>query len=300
MYLSLLIIVTKTVRWFWHKTLSPIFNNINCNFSSAIECINHFEACDGNKICPSGDDEQPFLCENGAPSTLVCFGFWFADRRITSNTLLCALEESTRNGKPGIRLPPRFTLDNYSVTYQTPSFIFPKSVHALNMIKGSALATVNERSQSLTSFLCHRGIPVYLNKDIKCFCPPTLYGSKCQYQSRRVSITLQAGALEWQTPLVFIISLMDDIHEIVNSYHQIKYLSIRDCNVKFNFHLLYSTQPDLFRQTHSVRIHVFESFTTKYRASWSFPILFPFLPVYRLPIYLTVPLSSMSSPNHCS
>ncbi|CAF4384670.1 unnamed protein product [Rotaria socialis] len=39
--------------------------------------------------------------------------------------------------------------------------------------------------------------------------------------------------------------------------------------------------------------------TLKYRVSWIFPILFSFLPVYRLPIQLTVPLFPVSSEIKC-
>lgn len=40
-----------------------------------------------------------------------------------------------------------------------------------------------------------------------------------------------------------------------------------------------------------MRIDAFEKSTLEYRASWSYPILFPFLPVYRLAIDITIPAS---------
>lgn len=138
-----------------------------------------------------------------------------------------------------------------------------------------------------------------MNEKIKCLCPPSLYGFRCEYQNQRVSITLQIGVPEWRTAFVFVIYLLDDMHQMINSYHQIRYLSIRDCNRKFNFHLLYSSRPKLSHRTYSIRIDLFEMNSLKYRASWFFPILFSFLPVYRMAIQLTVPFSSISSNIDC-
>ncbi|UJR19897.1 hypothetical protein I4U23_023030 [Adineta vaga] len=52
---------------------------------------------------------------------------------------------------------------------------------------------------------------------------------------------------------------------LICSLDDVRYLSIRDCNTKFNFHLLYSTQPKYLNRTYSIRIDVFEMNTLRYR-----------------------------------
>lgn len=46
---------------------------------------------------------------------------------------------------------------------------------------------------------CHRGvdIDVWHDEQIKhaCFCPPSYYGDRCQYQSQRISLTVKFQAL---------------------------------------------------------------------------------------------------------
>ncbi|CAF2136233.1 unnamed protein product [Rotaria magnacalcarata] len=49
-----------------------------------------------------------------------------------------------------------------------------------------------DRLHSKQAWLCHRGILIYYgkNESEKCLCPPSYYGSRCQYQNQRVSLTL--------------------------------------------------------------------------------------------------------------
>ncbi|CAF1688725.1 unnamed protein product, partial [Adineta ricciae] len=161
-------------------------------------------------------------------------------------------------------MPTRFSLNNHSIVFTSP-FINKQSVGSspLSLLENILdqlffPQTGNQPQTPLAQLQCHGGIPVYFQHTVNCLCPPHLYGSKCEYQRQRVSVTLQIGAPEWQTPFNLVIYLLDDKDEIVNSYYQIRYLSIRDCNTKFNFHLLYSSLPKSTTTTYSIRIHVFE------------------------------------------
>jgi hypothetical protein len=164
----------------------------------------------------------------------------------------------------------------------------------------NGLILANPSSTALRDFPCRGGVPIFLEDQIQCLCPQTLYGSSCEYQSQRVSVTIQIGAREWRTPFILFVYLIDETLGLINSYHFIRYLSIRDGSKKFNFHLLYSSRPKLVNSTYSVRIDVFAMSTLKYRGSWLFAILFPWLPVYRLPLRLTLRFDYAGSQLNCS
>ena len=80
-----------------------------------------------------------------------------------------------------------------------------------------------------------------------------------------------------------------DEEEIIQSHGYIEYFPARDCKTKFNVYLTYSTRPKDPLKNYSIRIHVFNQMNLKYRASWIYPIEFPFLPVYRLAVQLAIP-----------
>lgn len=262
-------------------------------------CIIPMDVCNGEQKCSSNDDID-YLCANGDNSKIRCDRFWSLDRRITKQNILCSLDDSFRFINFDYRTVQYFSLANYSILI--PITVRPTP---MKLSKRSVLTALNVGSDdqpeksNLLAIQCHRGMPIYMNEEIKCLCPPSLYGSRCEYQNQRVSITLQIGAPEWRTAFVFVIYLVDDIDQTINSYHQIRYLSTRDCNRKFNFHLLYLSQPKHFDRLYSIRIDLFEMNSLKYRTSWFFPILFSFLPVYRMPIQLTVPFSSVSLNMKC-
>ncbi|CAF4679466.1 unnamed protein product, partial [Rotaria sp. Silwood2] len=243
------------------------------------------------------------VCGQGINAYPQCEVFWGSIRQIKKENIICTLDNFYRLSLTKLGKSQHFSLANYSIV--PPLFVpssspfLSKRALSTNVLERNQLILVSERQISLTEFPCRGGIPIYFQDYIRCLCPPILYGSFCEYQNQRVSVTLQIGAPEWRTPFVFIVYLMDYTFEIINSYHYIRYLSIRDCRKKFNFHLLYSFRPKPLHQSYSVRIDVFDMLKVKYRASWSFPIIFSFLPVNRLPIQLTVPFISASSEVTC-
>jgi hypothetical protein len=162
--------------------------------------------------------------------------------------------------------------------------------------RSSTIRTVRERQQR-----CHRGIDlqVWLGSEKNlttstCLCPPSFYGSMCQYQNQRVSLTMRFRTLSdvWRTPFALVVSLIDDGNEgTIHSYHQFTYLPIRDCQIKYNFYLLYSTRPKDHTKNYSVHIDIYEKMSLAYRGSWLVPVTFPFLPVHRLIIQPIIPRS---------
>ena len=265
-------------------------------------CLDVEAVCNPDINCPLRDDDSRSLCYNGGNIVAECAQFWIMLRLIKKENVICTLNDFLRRSQAELGRAPHFSLSNYSIiTLTSGTTWFPillKRNLSTSSLEKNGLVPFNDRQMSLNQFPCRGGVPVYFQDKIKCLCPPILYGSFCEYQNQRVSVTLQIGVLEWRIPFVFIVYLVDN-NEMINSYHYIRYLSIRDCDAKFNFHLLYSSRPKSSNQSHSVRIDAFDMITLKYRASWSFSILFPVLPVYRLPIQLTVPFISISSEVNC-
>ncbi|CAF1447004.1 unnamed protein product [Rotaria sordida] len=155
------------------------------------------------------------------------------------------------------------------------------------------------------AWLCNRGLPIYIQTNVNkfklsCLCSPSYYGDKCQYQNQRVSLSLQIRATsDWWNEFIFLIMLIDD-EQNIESHDHIEYLSVRDCGIKFNVYLLYSTRPKNSSENCSVRIDAFDRMTMNYRSSWIYPIQFWFLPVYRLSILLTLPYTNAEPLQRCT
>jgi hypothetical protein len=129
------------------------------------------------------------------------------------------------------------------------------------------------------------------DSEVICLCPPAYYGRLCEYQNERVSLTVQMKvSSDWRTVFVIVIALRDDEHGLIESYDQLNYVPSHDCNKKFSVNLLYVTQPKNTLTNYTVRFDVYNKHTLKYRGSWAFPVVFPFLPVQRMAAQLQIPL----------
>ena len=146
---------------------------------------------------------------------------------------------------------------------------------------------------------CNRGIPIRIRQisgekyDAKCLCPPSYYGSKCEYQSQRVSVTIQFRTeMEWRTGFIIAITLVDS-ERTVHSFEQLNYVSIRDCRAKFTTYLLYKSRSKNQTIQYFVRIDVFVGNTSHHRATWLYPVQFIFLPVHRMALQINIPITSI-------
>ncbi len=277
--------------------------------SIADTCIDSESICNNQKDClPYGDDESDSTCKaTGYRAELCDTGFWGGRRILLKPLLFCSLLDF---GKLQAQLALRdfaahFSLTNYSIS---PPFddekIFTKTALSRHVDEQLEFEIDSPLRVSSMEFHCSGGVPVYLwhngsTNEKRCLCPPTFYGSRCQYQNQRVSMTVQIGAPEWRTAFSFVMYLLDETENIVQSYYRLSYLSVRDCQTKSNIHLLYSSRPKAVDHTYSVRIDAFEAITLKYRASWSFPIEFSFLPVNRLSVQLIIPPYRLTPKKHC-
>ncbi|CAF0995427.1 unnamed protein product [Rotaria sp. Silwood1] len=146
---------------------------------------------------------------------------------------------------------------------------------------------------------CHRGLVVRVWLDYEenlttetCLCPSSYYGDMCQYQNQRISLTLQFQAYSDSRRTLFavVVSLIDDSDErLIHSHQQFSYLYVRDCKVKFNMYLLYSTRPKDQKKHYSIHIDIYEKVSLAYRRSFFIALQFPFLPVHRVAVQLNIP-----------
>ncbi|UJR18085.1 hypothetical protein I4U23_004985 [Adineta vaga] len=150
---------------------------------------------------------------------------------------------------------------------------------------------------------CHRGILVLRgsNQTKTCFCPPNYFGSQCQWQNQRVSLTIQFvwRSMTYQMAIFEAIIMLIDEHGQIEPYHErITYMPDRDCNIKYNLYLLYPDRPKSLSKNYSIRIDIYEKINLIYWLSWYLPISFRFLPVNR--IATQIPISELPNHNSCS
>ncbi|CAF3904613.1 unnamed protein product [Rotaria sordida] len=142
---------------------------------------------------------------------------------------------------------------------------------------------------------CHYGVLTLfkgVNQTKTCLCPPNYFGSQCQWQNQRISLTLQFKTQVIISPpfiFQFIIMLIDDQGNIVSNHEQIMYIPAQECKTKFNVYLLYPHRPKHSSINYSIRIDLFDKSTLEYWTSWYISIPFQFLPVNRISTQLIIP-----------
>jgi hypothetical protein len=255
----------------------------HCKNHSVRTCINAIHICNGYTYCTLKEDQR--VCKSGdiIPS-VTSDGICTKDYESNGSDVAKVLCRHFLN--IGHRWKAYFTLDqSQNLIKQTSSPIFSHQS--------------NNRTIEYFHQRCHRGIElqVWLDKEKNlttntCLCPPSYYGDTCQYQNQRVSLTIQFHVTSdsVQIPFIIIISLIDENNErIIHSSEQFTYLSVKHCQRKFNFYLLYSTKPKIPMRNYSIHFDIYEKTTLNYRGSIIRPLQFSFLPIHRLAFQLTIP-----------
>ncbi|CAF1432973.1 unnamed protein product [Adineta steineri] len=261
---------------------SSTVNYFRCNNIISDTCLRSYSLCNKKNDCFFGDDEkfcqhyvtgQIPLCQNSHNFTLS-----------EEEEFICSLYNASLQTKK------YFTISNYT------KYILVESEKSIPI--------ENIRSLKVNSNwikLCKRGLPVRVfRKDnvtyIKCLCPPAYYGKTCEYQNQRISLTIQIRTISyWKTMFTIVFLLINNEDEIIESFDQIEFISIKDCGIKYHVNLLYSTRPKDRLKNYSIRIDVFDRHSMTYRGTWNYPIIFSFLPVYPLAIILIIPAHQVIS-----
>ncbi|CAF1516605.1 unnamed protein product [Adineta ricciae] len=258
-------------------------------------CVGKNFLCDGVRNCKFHDDEQ-FCTSNTIPlDEEFC-----DDPKTKLEKFICHFSDISRSEKFYLVLqnmqtyPPSLKVTDDKIER------FPIATR-----KPFSKSTIDNDIESEWIPRCNRGLNIRVRIDNsgnelqRCLCPPGYYGDTCQYQNQRVSVTFQVRVGSDGRTLFSIFILLIDHEGKVHSYDQVQYLPSRDCYTKFHIILLYATRPKNNSKNYSVRIDVFNTITLNYRASWIFPILFPFLPVYSLAVQLLIPNFPVQPTQHC-
>ncbi|CAF1400674.1 unnamed protein product [Adineta ricciae] len=244
-------------------------------------CLNVFHLCNNHRDCQDGDDEQFCVGNYEIHSFMYICNYHYSELASNIEKFLCSSSKFREKTKF-----KQFTTEGFHQS--TENEVFKR----INTKSHTRITLPNDRR-------CHRGLDVrvWLNKSSNhftstCFCPPSYYGDECQYQNQRVSLAIRFHALTQSRQIQFaiLVMLIDDTNErMVHSYEQFTYLSIRDCKIKFNLYLLYSTRPKQSNRTYSVHIDIYQKLSLAYRGSFLSPVKFSFLPVHRLAFSIRIP-----------
>nr|ACC43983.1 low density lipoprotein receptor [Philodina roseola] len=276
-------------------------NNFYCKNEKSYVCISHRDVCDGLQNCLLNEDERFCRRSNYTAYRSLCF-----------STNILSMTNIEKHLCQHFTHAMKQILVFFSLVDQRTSAQL-KSTNTMSSLSQSYPSQPQQPSFFYSS-PCHRGLPLRVSSyshynhpqlfkqtTTICLCPPSFYGHFCQYQNQRIALTLQFRALSdsWQTLFAIVILLVHhDIstHETyIHSVQQITYLPMRDCQLKFHHHLLYAARPFNTSFNYSIHIHIYDKTTFTHRSTWHIPILFPFLPVYRLSLLILIPSSKDES-----
>jgi hypothetical protein len=259
------------------KYLPNYQNNFYCGNITVQPCVSSKALCDGMPSCFYLTDDEQFCEKNRTFSvrSSICQPSYLS---FASDVEKCLCNYTMNGDKQQMVY---FSLDGMSKSVE----------HNVVSTKPTITPVFPHR------YRCNRGLDLYVwmddgNLKSICLCPPSFYGDRCQYQNQRVSLTLKFGVLSdsWKTLFAMVVSLIDDTNErIIHSYEQFSYLSIRDCKIKFQIYLVYSTRPKNTTKNYAIHIDIHEKVLLTYRRSFLFPIKFSFLPVHRLAFIVDIP-----------
>ena len=255
-------------------------NNFHCQNGTHRICTSPFTLCSSKATCPHRDDQ--LFCTpntNRTASQRLCSEEQAWSRSDAEN-FFCRL---VTNDKKAQKV--HFSIDgttNVSPASQTHT-------------PSSSIATIIDLSQQR----CHRGLRLRVrsntnpnNSTPTCLCPPSYYGSECQYENERVGLTLrmQTYSDSQRTLFALLVYLIDNSEQrVIHSYEKLTYLYVEHCRTKFNMQLFYSTRPKQPGRNYSIHIDIYEKINLIYRGSLFLAVKYSFLPVNRLAVQLNIP-----------
>lgn len=260
-------------------------------------CLKSSELCDKVIQCLENEDDERFCSQH----RLIC------DEKLNPNRsviemLLCGLGEQEAKAT-------RFFSLQTSPTY--PQVQIHSIDGTSNEFTNRLLPRREDEQVNLKDnpgpWLCNRGLTsraVVVDSSQSCFCPPSYYGDRCEYQNQRVSLTLQITSSDRRATFAIVSMLIDESDEQqqqqIVAVDQFVYIVKESCSVKINRYLLFPTRPKNLLTNYSVRIDAIDKNSMGYVGSWHLSIPFLFLPVNRLVAVWTLNIQSIPISSRCS
>ncbi|CAF1567859.1 unnamed protein product [Adineta ricciae] len=271
------------------------------NIGSSAEYLLKNSLCDNMKDCPHGDDE--LMCQwkgNVTGSEILdfmCHNGTSIDREQQCNDIIdchpnaedewfCDLYK-LKDLKFALNKIEAYPSVNIDSTY-LPNIAGTRSYVASRPTNDISY----ESMKPLDNWFCNRGIIVRKRSSTaECFCPPSYYGRRCEYQSERLFVILRLDrpvSLSGHQNQQYAIRLMAYLvlDDIVIHYQEILHATF----MKQMFYLNYPRPAPKPRGNWTVRLDAFAvtKYDVKFQAAWLFNVPFSFLPVNQLALHLTL------------
>ena len=248
------------------------------------QCLHYSSICNGIDDCHDRTDE--LICSwNRTKCALGTFAC--ADGRGCPENRCDSREDCVDRSNWFWCPNPRHLLSlNYRSTKDRSLFFINEKFCLTRSNTSPRLLSLVEQSSSLVSpsvlsGFCNRGF--YLHgldrSNVHCFCPPSFYGDRCQYDRRRVTLILAFDRWEREKiPLMInvLVTLLQNKTTIVDHHFLTDFT--RSSFDKHHLYLLYP-RPHL-PGSYSVRVEAYHSL--QFLAVWEYSISpLDFLPVFR-------------------
>jgi hypothetical protein len=300
-----------TVCFYQKKAFKNGTNN-NCNDLNDVMCLNDVckknARCNGIMECSHGEDEYRCIPHNQSP--LQYRAFKKIKRRALQLPNYPSATQFSEDDHPSLRIQDDrndllyFTsnseLDNHITRVFGTDTLKVKTVYEI--VHQSVKKGEITFEKDYLPVICNRGIAIkYYTGHTVCFCPPSFYGTQCQYYSDRITVLthldlntyhssiLEINLIKVLTTFLFENEIIDYYEFHVNPQTQIdnnyikqqiyfvyprfkKYLHIKKTNR--NGTHLYNVRFEVFNLDLNENIQII--------GVWKYFIYFDFLPSFRL------------------
>ncbi len=324
-----------TVCFHQRKQFTNGTNSI-CNSLKDVMCLNNTciknARCNGTVECLHGEDEYRCLPQGTSQLgyrgqkrlvELVILDQWKYPSSTYSMQKKHPYHINGTNSNLSLLVNERNILSNLITKLNATNISKVKSVYEI--VRDSLSSGTITFKEHYLPFICNRGLAVkYYIGNTVCFCPPSFYGSQCQFYSDRITILThldltnynssfhQVSIIKVLTTFLFKDQIIDYYEFVVNpqTENNVNY-------VKQGVYFLYPRLEEFVEmkkinrsgtQLYSVKFEAFNLYlneTIKPIGVWLYPIYFDFLPSFRLSKILRFnpPVSSFSNQlclnNHC-
>ena len=173
----------------------------------------------------------------------------------------------------------RLVVDNKNRCYSQSEF---RTKLSITSVLSDSQTIRRAQHSSNRYFYCNRGfyLPVVESSELSCFCPPTFYGDRCQFSSRRVAVRLRFDRRHRSDlPLVLNVLVMLLLNGSIVVDHRFFFDEDKEYPSKTSTYLIYSRPkpPGIY----SVRIEAYHSIELIH--FWEYLVSpLDFLPVLRI------------------